>query len=118
MRSLSIISLAIAAVLAACERSTDPTVAVVAGQPSIASSASLTITPSQVVIAAGSTAQLSTNASAGQQSQLQWSSSNTAVATVSGSGLVTGFSPGAATISARFSFDTTRVAVATVNVTP
>jgi uncharacterized protein YjdB len=74
----------------------------------------LIIAPNQVTIAVGAQAQLSTNAGASQQGQLQWSSSNTIVATVSPTGLVTGFSAGAATITARFVFDTLQAATATV----
>jgi uncharacterized protein YjdB len=120
MRILSGITLAIAAAaFSACgERSTEPTIAgISSGQPGISNSVALTISPNQVTVTAGSTAQLSTNAGS-QSSRLQWSSSNTPVATVNGSGVVTAFTAGSAVITARFTSDTTRTASATVIVTP
>jgi uncharacterized protein YjdB len=119
MRILSGITLAIAAAaFSACgQRSTEPTIAVIASPGGVSNSVALTISPNQITLSAGSTAQLSTNAGT-QSSQLQWSSSNTPVATVNGSGLIHAFQAGSATITARFSSDTARSASATVIVTP
>jgi uncharacterized protein YjdB len=75
----------------------------------------LTLLPTDVQITVGSTTQLSTNA--GTSSSLQWTSSNTSVATVSSTGLVTGFSVGTATITVRFAADTTNVATSNISVT-
>jgi hypothetical protein len=108
MRSLAALGLALAAA-SACEVATQPIVASLHGPPS---SAALTVLPSSVTIGVGSSAQLSTNAS--DANQLQWFSSNTSVATVSSTGLVTGFSPGTALISVRFASDTANVSTATV----
>ena len=75
----------------------------------------LTVLPTGVQITVGSTIQLSTNA--GNSSALQWSSSNNTVATVSGTGLVTGISVGTAAITVRLTTDTTNVATSNVSVT-
>jgi uncharacterized protein YjdB len=119
MKTLSAITIGIAfAALAGCDsRSTDPTVAAIAGPGVLSASAALTISPSEVTITVGSTTQLSTNAGA-QSSQLQWFSSNSAIATVTNTGLVTAFSPGTATITARFTSDTNKSASASVIVAP
>lgn len=106
-----------AAVVAAGACDSNDQVAAIAGPVPIPSPTVLQISPDQVTIVVGTTFQLSTNAGASQQGQLQWSSSNTSVATVSPTGLVAGFAPGAATITARFNFDTTHVASASVIVT-
>jgi uncharacterized protein YjdB len=74
----------------------------------------LVITPSQLQLAPGTSAQLSTNAPTAVQSQLRWSSSQTAVASVSSTGLVTGFGTGSASITVRYASDTTNVASATI----
>ena len=111
---LPVITLGVAALFAACETSTDPKVASVGGQGTTASNLTLTISPNDVTISVGRNVQLATNA--GSSAQLQWTSSNNSVATVSSSGLVTAFSPGATLIVARFTSDTTRSASATVNV--
>jgi uncharacterized protein YjdB len=119
MKTLSAITIGIAvAALAGCDsRSTDPTVAAIAGPGVLSASAALTISPSEVTITVGSTTQLSTNAGA-QSSQLQWFSSNSANATVTNTGLVTAFSPGTATLTARFTSDTNKSASASVIVAP
>ena len=65
----------------------------------------------------GSSIQLNTNAPLSLQNQVQWSSLKSTVATVTPSGLVTGVAVGTATITARYVFDTTRVATAVVDVT-
>jgi hypothetical protein len=107
-----------AAALAACEtRTTDPIVAAVGGQPQTLSSPVLTLAPSQITMRVGSTAQLSTNAGSSEQGQLQWASSNTAVAMVSGSGLVTSFLAGTTTVTVRRLSDTTHTASAIIIVT-
>jgi uncharacterized protein YjdB len=77
--------------------------------------AALTVLPTGVQISVGSTIQLSTNA--GNSSALQWSSSANNVATVSGTGLVTGISVGTAAITVRLTTDTTNVAISSISVT-
>jgi uncharacterized protein YjdB len=76
----------------------------------------LAISPDHVTLTAGSSLQLTTNAPLAQQNQLQWGSSNTAVATISPSGLVNAVAAGTTTITARYSTDTTRVATAAIDV--
>ena len=58
-----------------------------------------------------------TNAPQALQSQVQWNSLQSTVATISPSGLVTAIRAGTTTIVARYAFDTTRVATAIVTVT-
>lgn len=78
---------------------------------SVHAPATWTVTPSSASIPAGSTVQLMSSSGNGTT----WSSSNQAVATVSGSGLVTGVSEGAVTILARKG---NKNGVATITVTP
>src|SRR5438094_367048 len=92
--------------------------------------ASVDVTPPSASVQAGQTVQLTaTPKDAGGASlsgrTVTWSSSNTAVATVSNSGLVSGVTPGSATITATSegksgtsSISVTNVPVATVDVTP
>lgn len=64
---------------------------------------SVTVSPSDASLEVGATQQLSAtprDAGGSVCGSVNWSSSNTAVATCSGSGLVTGVAPGTATISA------------------
>ena len=105
-----------AAALAGCDGTTSPFVAAVGGTTAANSADALVISPGHVSVKAGTTVQLSTNAPANLSSQVQWSSSSTTVATVSPSGLVNAVSAGSSVISARYTFDTTRVATAIVDV--
>lgn len=114
MHPVAVLGLAIAAAVG-CETRDDATVAGIGGVTSRTDSSALTISPSSVTIAVGTTAQLSTNA--GSSQALSWVSSNANVASVSSTGLVSGFAPGATTITARVVGDTTQVATASVSVT-
>jgi hypothetical protein len=111
------------ALLAACEQSTSPIIAglggAVATPPSsnAGSTAPLVISPGRAQLLVGGTIQLNTNAPLSLQNQVQWNSLRSTVATVSPSGLVTGIAVGTATITARYVFDTSRVATAVVDVT-
>src|SRR5207249_952320 len=92
--------------------------------------ASVEVTPATASVQAGQTVQLTaTPRDAGgtplSGRTVTWSSSNTAVATVSNGGLVSGVTPGSATITATSegksgtsSVTVTNVPVATVEVTP
>jgi uncharacterized protein YjdB len=84
---------------------------------STSGAAALSITPATARITVGTPLQLSTNAAAALQSQVEWSSLSPSVATVSQTGLVTAGAAGTATIRARFSSDTANVATATIQVT-
>jgi len=75
----------------------------------------LTVLPTDVQITVGSTTQLSTNA--GTSGALQWTSSNNSVASVTGTGRVTGLAVGTATITVRFAADTTNAATSNISVT-
>lgn len=123
MRNPLIIVAAAAVLLAGCEKAIAPTVAglggISANPPGNVSSstAPLVITPATTQLRVGATFQFTTNAPTSLQSQVQWGSLESTVATVSPSGLVTAVAVGAATITARYAFDSTRVATATVTVT-
>jgi hypothetical protein len=109
--------------LAACEQSTSPAIAGLGGAfttpttSNAGSSAPLVISPGRAQLIVGGSIQLNTNAPLSLQNQVQWSSLRSTVAAVSPSGLVTGVAVGTATITARYVFDTTRVATAVVDVT-
>src|SRR6058998_2908299 len=109
------------------EKSDTASVAVVCPPPAVAS---VDVTPPSASVEAGQTVQLTATPKDAGGAQLSgrtvtWSSSNTAVATVSNSGLVSGVTPGSATITATSegksgtsSVTVTNVPVATVEVTP
>ena len=101
--------------LVACETADFGTVAGVNGSNGSNTTTALTVLPTDVQITVGSNTQLSTNA--GNSTQLAWFTSNSNVATVSSTGLVTGRGVGTATITVRFTTDTTNVATSNVSVT-
>lgn len=108
------VGLAFIGALACDDRNADQVAGIGGGEP--VNDTSLTVLPTSVQISVGSNTQLSTNV--GNSSQLEWRSSDNNVATVTGTGLVTGRGPGTATIVVRFTADTTNTASATVSVTP
>ena len=120
MRKLSLIGFVLCTVaVAACdERSIARfagTETVTGGSPTTPGLPStIRILPNQVQMAIGTSVLLSTDAPLGFESRVQWRSSQPAVAAVTPGGLVTGLAPGTATIVARYSFDTTVAAAATV----
>jgi uncharacterized protein YjdB len=123
MRTPFVVVSVIAVMLAACGESTSPRIAGLGGStnspPGNASSNvnPLVISPSQIQMVVGGTSQLSTNAPTSLQAQVQWGSLQPAVATVSQTGLVTAVAPGTTIVTARYAFDSTHVASATINVT-
>ena len=76
----------------------------------------LEVLPRATQIPVGQFAELRTNAPLSLVNQVQWRSSNSSIAAVSAAGRVTGLLPGIATVTARFAFDTTQAATATVTV--
>ncbi|HVX41447.1 MAG TPA: Ig-like domain-containing protein [Gemmatimonadaceae bacterium] len=125
MRIHSLIALTIAAAaLSACDQATAPRVAGLGGTGTVSgggtttnnTTAPLLVNPGSLQLAVGATFQLGTNAPVSLQSQVQWTSLQSTIATVSASGLVSAVAPGTATIVARYAFDTTRAATATINV--
>jgi hypothetical protein len=113
-RSIPLI-LGAAALLAACDQSGT---SILAGLGvTAAGNAPLVITPNQLTLNVGGTAQLSTNAPLSLQNQVQWSSLESTIVTISPSGSIDAVGPGTATITARYATDTTNVASATVTVT-
>jgi hypothetical protein len=123
MRTSFIVMATATVLLAACEQSTSPAIAGLGGAfttpttSNAGSSAPLVISPGRAQLIVGGSIQLNTNAPLSLQNQVQWSSLRSTVAAVSPSGLVTGVAVGTATITARYVFDTTRVATAVVDVT-
>ncbi|HEY5062688.1 MAG TPA: Ig-like domain-containing protein [Gemmatimonadaceae bacterium] len=104
-----------AALLAACDQSGT---SILAGLGITATgNAPLVITPNQLTLTVGGTAQLSTNAPLNLQTQVQWSSLESTIVTISPSGSIDAVGPGTATITARYATDTTNVGSATVTVT-
>ena len=114
--AVAIIISAFAGSLAACDASSSPSIAGLGSSTTSNGRQQLIVSPSTLTLAAGSNFQLSTNAPTTLQSLLQWSTLNGSVATVSPSGSVQGQSAGTATISVRYSDDTTNVATATITV--
>jgi uncharacterized protein YjdB len=101
----------------ACDQATSPTLIPFGGRATGGQNRqALQVFPDQVQLTVGQTAQLQTNAPLSMSSQLQWRSSNPNIATVTPAGRVTGVFPGVASITARFAFDTTQAATATVTV--
>ncbi len=118
-----IIALVFAAAILACDQGAAPQLAGLGGTGAISRGGTsndtiqpLIVNPGQLQLALGATFQLTTNAPASLQNQVQWNSLESTIATVSASGLVSAVAPGTATIVARYSFDTTRAATATINV--
>ncbi|HTJ23315.1 MAG TPA: Ig-like domain-containing protein [Gemmatimonadaceae bacterium] len=126
MRMQSIIALAAILAIAACDAATSPKLAGLSGPGGTSGGTNggnnttqqLVITPNLVQLKVGTTFQLSTNATAAQQSQIQWSSLAPAIVSVTQAGLVSAAGSGTATIVARFSFDTSNVATATIIASP
>lgn len=79
---------------------------------------SVTVTPTTASVFIGATQQITAtvNADAGAPTTLSWRTSNPAVATVSGTGVVTAVALGSATITALSTADTTRRATAAITV--
>ena len=123
LRLIALAALAVAAGVVACERTTTPI-----GPP--AAVASVDLTPPSATVQVGQTVQLTAiprdaNGNALSDRTVTWTSSNTSVAAVSPTGLVTGLVAGSATITATSegksriaSITVTNVPVASVDVTP
>ena len=79
---------------------------------------SVSVSPSSLNVTIGNTGNLSAtvNVTNGASQEVIWTSSNTGIATVNASGVVTGVSAGNATITATSTFDNTKSATATVTV--
>lgn len=107
----------------ACDTASSPGIGRLLGpgsltQDTTSSTAQLVVTPSFVQLAVASTVQLSTNAPSSLTSQVRWTSLQSTIASVSQTGRVTTLTAGTATIVARYAFDSTNVASATIVVTP
>ena len=119
MRRLSLIGFGLCALaISACDFRTtprlgalDPTTGDTGSTPG---STTLRVIPNRVQLAIGASYQLVTDAPFGLESRVQWRSLNPATAAVTPGGVVTGVAVGTATIVARYSFDTTASATATV----
>ena len=111
------IALAAVGLTAGCDSSVAPAVAAIGRTSAVNGRAALIISPGTLTLAAGSTYQLNSNAPTALQNQLQWSSLEPTVASVSPSGSVIGWTAGSATITVRYSDDTVNVGTATITVT-
>lgn len=76
----------------------------------------VTVSPAVDTLGVGSTRQYTATVTGNTNTAVTWSSSNTAVATVSASGLVTAVAPGQSTITARSVADVNRTATASLTV--
>lgn len=115
-RSMSL-SCLVVLTLVACDQGASTLLIPFGGRTAIGSgNQSLQVVPSAAQIPVGQLAQLQTNAPLSLLNQVQWRSSNPNIAAVNATGGVTGIFPGIATITARFAFDTTQAATATVTV--
>lgn len=115
-RSSVFLGLAASVVIAACDTANPPIVANLGPSNGADTVVRLSISPSSIQLAINQQFQLTTNATGSNAAQVQWSSLQPNIAGVSPDGLVNAFAPGSATITARYSFDTTQVASAIVNV--
>jgi hypothetical protein len=117
--SLIVIALG-TAVLAGCEQSTSPMVAGIGPATFIPPGnitnnlAPLFISPPSVQLLVGGVFQFTTNAPLTLRNNVEWGTLESNVVTISPTGLVNAVGLGTATITARYSFDTLRVATATV----
>ena len=106
--------------LAACNQATEPMLTIIPtvtnGGSAGTGSPTLQVFPNAIQLPVGSSAQLSTNAPLALQNQVQWRALQPSIASVSTSGTVSAFSPGVATVIARYAFDTTQAASTTVTV--
>lgn len=110
------ILVAVGIALTGCDQLPTPILASTAPTSGTPVTTPLAIVPSQAQLVLGTTMQLTTNASAALQSQLQWQSFQPAIAAVTPAGVVTALSAGTAVVQARFAFDTTQAATATITV--
>jgi hypothetical protein len=109
-----------AAVLAGCEQSATPMIAGIGPATFIppgnitSNLLPLVISPSSVNLLVGGVFQFSTNAPLTLRNNVEWGTLESNIVTISPTGLVNAVGLGTATITARYSFDTLRVATATV----
>jgi hypothetical protein len=120
MRTLSLIGFALCALMVgACDYRATPRFGGLAPASDTAGSITttpLSVIPNRVQLAIGSSFQLTTDAPFGFETRVQWRSLQPSIAAVTPSGVVTALAAGTATVTARYSFDTTTVAIATVSV--
>jgi hypothetical protein len=116
MRTLPVLPLALAALVTSCEMSTTPGFA---GPADFANAGGpLTMSPTFIRIPVGTSTQLVVDVAPEFDSNIEWASFAPSIVVVDQSGVVTGLNVGVATVRARFAFDLTNEAIATVEVTP
>jgi hypothetical protein len=118
MRIPPVLLLALAAVASACETSSTPAIATLGPAGFAATVAPLSISPAFIRIPMGTSMPLAVNATPELANEVDWASLSPLIVTVDATGVVTGLSVGVATVQARFAFDFTNTAIATVEVTP
>ena len=117
MRTRSLITLLLAAAaLAACDTAASRKIAGLNETSGVSGAPALVMSPTRVQMAVGSSSQLSTNAPDTLLVQLEWLSSQPAIAAVTQSGLVTALTPGSSVITVRYATDTTNRTSATIDV--
>lgn len=109
---------AVLGVIVACEQSQSPMIAGIADAPNArtGSQPALQTFPDQAQLIAGSSLQLRTNAPLALLNQVQWQSTDPAVAAVNPYGVVDALTPGTTIVRARYASDTTQVASTIITV--
>jgi len=118
MRTLPVLPLALGALVASCEMSTTPAFGGLGPGNFANTTAPLVFSPSFIRIPVGTSAQLPLDVAPELAPNVEWASFESTIVTVDQTGLITGLNVGIATVRARFSFDLTNEAVATVEVIP
>lgn len=113
-----VLLLALAAAASGCETSNSPVIDAVGPVGFASTVAPLSISPGFIRIPMGTSALLSVNTTSELANEIEWASLSPLIVTVDATGVITGLSAGVATVRARFAFDFTNTAIATVEVTP
>lgn len=116
MRIKTLLAGAIVAAVVGCNLAEPPTIAGLFGPASIngLNAPQLIMSPTNIEMAIGQEAQLSTNAPDSLLSQLIWTSRNPTIVAVSQTGVVRALSTGSASIVVQYSFEPLNSASATI----
>ena len=116
MRIKTLLAGAIVALVVGCNLAEPPTIAGLFGPASIngLNAPQLIMSPTNIEMAIGQEAQLSTNAPDSLLSQLIWTSRNPTIVAVSQTGVVRALATGSASVVAQYSFEPLNSASATI----